>query len=127
MAKENNIKEELLKQMDKNSDGSTDANKYSAQKIFDNYKSQLRRMKWITIISWLVAVLYWLGIHCLKDMLSKDPYQYLLTRDEFMLYNYTDMGLWVLIVIAILLTVLMYFKWKTLTMLQISSRLAGIE
>jgi hypothetical protein len=127
MTKEKDMKEQLLRQLDKDSGDSSDADNNSAQKIFDNYKAQLKRMKWITIISWLVAILYWLAMFNLKAILSKEPYESLLTRQEFMLYKYIDVGLGVLVVIAVLLTILMYFKWKTLTMLQISSRLAGIE
>ena len=84
-------------------------------------------MKWITAICWLVTILYWLVMFNLKEILSEEPYEFILTKQEFILYKYIDMGLGVLIVIAILFTILMSFKWKTLTMLQISSRLAGIE
>ena len=127
MAKENDIKEELLKQMDDDSTGVSDANKNSARKIIDNYIAQVRRLKWITAISWLAAVLYWLVMFNLKAILSGEPYEALLTRQEFMLYKYIDVGLGVLVVIAILFTILMYFKSKTLAMLQICARLASIE
>lgn len=127
MAKVNNIKEELLRQMDTDLDGSTDVNKKSAKKIIENHKAQVRRLKWITVISWLITVLYLFGMHALKDFLLKTELQYLLTGDEFLLISYSDMGLKVLIVISVLVTYLSYCRSKTLTMLQIYARLASIE
>ncbi len=128
MTKENDIKDELLRQMEMDSGGSTDTNEDSTKKFLGHYSAQLKRLKWFTIISWIITILYWLGIHNLKVFLSdKHPYEYLLTKGEFLLYDYADMGMRVLIVIAVLISVLMYYKSRTLTMLKISARLAGIE
>ena len=127
MAKENDIKEELLKQMDKETAELPDADRNSAGKILENYRGQLRRLKWIAAISWLITVLYLLGMHMLKDALLESNLQYFLTQDEFLLVSYSDVGLKVLVVIAALLTYLVYSKSKTLTMVQICSRLANIE
>ena len=127
MAKVNNIKEELLRQMDTDSAGSADANKDSAQKVIELHRAQVRRLKWIAAISWLVTVLYLLGMYILKDFLLVNYVEGALTRNEIMLIRYSDMGLKVLIVISVLLTYLSYCRSRTLTMLQIFARLAGIE
>jgi hypothetical protein len=127
MAKENNIKEELLKQMDNDFTEVSDAKKNSARKIIDNYIAQVRRLKWITAISWFITILYLLVMHNLKDVLLKGSSQYLVTRDEFRLIRFSDAGFMVLLVIAVLLTYLVYSKSKTLAMLQICTRLANIE
>jgi hypothetical protein len=128
MPKDNDIKNELLNQLDKDRPQSDDTDKNSSQKVINRYIAQLKRLKRATIISWIITLLYWLGMHNLKVfLLDKYPSESLLTKNEFMLYSYSDMGMWVLIVIAVLLSVSMYYKSKTLTMLQISVRLAGIE
>jgi len=127
MAKVNNMREELLKQMDTDSAGSTDVNKDSVQKIIEVSRAQVRRLKWIAVISWLITVLYSLGMYILKDFLLVNYVEGALTRNEVMLIRYSDMGLKVFIVISVLLTYLSYCRSRTLTLLQISVRLAGIE
>ncbi len=127
MTEGSDIKEELLKQMDRDFAESIDANGKSARKIIEDYRAQAKRLKWITAISWLITIVYFVGVHILKDILLESDLQYLLTTDEFLLISYSDMGLKVLIVIAVLLTYLVYRKSKTLTMLQICARLANIE
>ena len=140
MEKAKDIKEELLKQMDGYSVKKTDVIATSARKIIEKHKTQLRRLKWIAAISWLMTFLYAVGMHNLKvyllkynqDILNLKDYilnynQDLLTRQEFWLIRFSDMCLMVAILISVLLTYLVYTKSKTLTMLQICARLAGIE
>jgi hypothetical protein len=140
MDKAKDIKEELLKQMDGYSVKTTDVIATSARKIIDKHKTQLRRLKWIAAISWLMTFLYAVGMHNLKVYLLKynlgmhnlkdyllNYNQDVLTREEFWLIRFSDMCLIVVILISILLTYLVYAKSKTLTMLQICARLAGIE
>lgn len=140
MAKEKDIKEELLKQMDGYSVETTDVISTSARNIIEKHKTRLRRLKWIAAIGWLITFLYAVGMHNLKvyllkynlgmhhleDYLSKYN-QDVLTREEFWLIRFSDMCLIVVILISILLTYLVYAKSKTLNMLQICARLAGIE
>ncbi len=66
MAEESNIKQELLKQLDKNSVEATDVSVHSAREIIEKYKAQLRRLKWITAISWLVTILYFVAMYIMK-------------------------------------------------------------
>ncbi len=140
MEKTKDIKEELLKQMDGYSVKTTDVIATSARKIINKHKTQLRRLKWIAAISWLITFLYAVGMHNLKvyllkynqDILDLKDYilkynQDLLTREEFWLFRFSDMCLIVVILISILLTYLVYAKSKTLTMLQICARLANID
>jgi len=120
------IKEELLKQMDNDSAQSLDTDTNSAQRIIEKYQVRFRRIKWIAATSWLITVLYFLAMHTLKDIILRDREAFL-TRDELLLISYSDMGLKVLALIAVLLTYLAYCKSKTLTILQIYARLASIE
>ena len=140
MEKAKDIKEELLKQMDGYSVKTTDVIATSSRKIIEKHKTRVRRLKWIAAIGWLITFLYAVGMHNLKDYLLKynlgmhNLKDYLLiynqdalTREEFWLIRFSDMGLIVAILISILLTYLVYVKSKTLTMLQICARLASIE
>ena len=121
MAKENDLKEELLKQMDKNSAEASNANTNSAQEIIEKHKAQLRKLKWITVISWLVTMLYFMAMNFLKSNIMY------LTGDERWLVHHSDTGLKVLIVIAVLFTFSIYSKSRTLTIRQIHVRLINIE
>jgi uncharacterized membrane protein YdbT with pleckstrin-like domain len=121
------IKEELLKQLDGDSDGMADVSKTSAREIIEKHKTRLRRQKWIAVTSWLIAIIYALAMHSLKDYLTEQNIEAILTSDELMLLRYSDMGLVVLIVIATLLTYLAYSTSRSTTLLQICARLASIE
>jgi hypothetical protein len=127
MAKESDIKQELLRQMDKNSVEAAGVSVNSARKIIEKHKSQLRRLKWITVISWLITILYFVGMHILKNVLMEGKIEQFLTEDELWLISHSNTGLKVLIAIAVLLTYLIYYKSKTLTILQVCARLANIE
>jgi len=140
MEKANDIKEKLLKQMDGYSIETTDLISTSSRTIIDKHKTQLRWLKWIAAISWLMTFLYAVGMHNLKvyllkynqNILDLNDYilrhnQGLLTREEFWLIRFSDMCLAVVIIISILLTYLLYDKSKKLTLLQICARLANIE
>jgi hypothetical protein len=127
MVKENDIKEELLKQLDQDSAGSAETDKDSARKIIEDYQAQARRIKILTILSWAITVFYFLVMHCLKEFLLEGNLRSLLTENEFLLISYMGMGSKVLIVISVLVTYLCYCKSKALTMIQICARLASIE
>ena len=127
MAKKNDLKEELLKQMDKNSTEGAEVILNSAGKIIEKHKSQLRKLKWIAATGWLITILYAIAMHNLKEFLLKHNIEDVITSDEFWLIRWSDTCLMVLIIIAVLLTFLLYSKSRTLTILQISTRLANIE
>jgi len=117
----------LLKQMDGYSVQTTDTISTSARKIIEEHKTRLRRRKWIAAISWLITLLYAVGIHNLKVYVLRYNIEDVLTRQEFWLIRFSDICLVVVILISVLLTYLVFAKSKTLTMLQICARLAGIE
>ena len=127
MAKEKDIKEELLKQMDQDVAVSAETDRDSAKKIIEDYQAQTRRLKILTILSWAITVFYFLAMHSLKEFLLEGNLRSLVTENRFLLISYTDMGLKVLIVISVLVTYLCYCKSKALTMIQICARLANIE
>ncbi|MHC4244790.1 MAG: hypothetical protein ACYS3N_13130 [Planctomycetota bacterium] len=127
MAKENDLKEELLKQMDKDSDETANVIANSARTIIEKHKARLKKFKWIAAIGWLITILYALAMHNLKEFLLKNYTVSVLTDNEFQLIRWSDTCLIVLIIIAVLLTFLVYSKSRTLTILQISTRLAKIE
>ena len=127
MAKENDIKEELLKQMDKDYAEAADVSKNSAGNIIEKHKTRLRKLKWIAAIGWLITILYAVAMHNLKVFLLDNKIEVVLTNDEFWLIRWSDTCLMVLIIIAVLLTYLIYSTSRTVTILQISARLANIE
>lgn len=121
------IKEELLKQMEGDSAGATEVSETSAQKIIEKHKAQLRRRKWIAVIGWLITFIYVVALYNVKNYVLQNEVEEVLTKNEFWLIRYSDLTMIVVVIISILLTYLVYAKSKTLTMLQISARLASIE
>ena len=127
MAKENELKEELLKQMDMDSAGAADVSVNSAGKIIEKHKTRLRKLKWITAIGWLITILSALFLHNLKVYLLKNKIEGVFTSEEFWYIRRSDTCLMCLIIIAVLRTYVLYSTSRTLTILQISDRLANIE
>lgn len=127
MAKENELKEELLKQMDKDSAGAAGVDINSAGKIIEKHKTRLRKLKWIAITGWLITILSALVLHNLKVFVLENKIGGVFTSNEFWFIRRSDTVLMVLIIIAVLLTYLFYSTSRTVTILQISARLANIE
>jgi len=125
MPETNDMKEGLLKQMDDDSAGASDVKPDSAQRIIETYAAQVRWLKWITVISWALTILYFATMSILKEILQVDI-NHVLT-DEELFIRYSDIGLKALLVIALVLTVAVYLKSRTLTIRQIHIRLANIE
>ena len=127
MAEENDLKKELLKQLDKDSGEAVEVSENSAGNIIEKHKTRLKKFKWIAAIGWLITILYAVAMHNLKVFLLKNKIEGVLTSDEFWLIRWSDTCLMVLIIIAALLTFLLYSSSRTLTIMQISARLAKIE
>jgi hypothetical protein len=127
MEKENNLKQELLKQMEKDSSEVADIGANSGEKIIEKHKTRLRRRKWIAATGWLITIVYAIAMHNLKVFLLKNNIEAVLSSNEFWLIRWSDTCLMVLIIIAVLLTFLLYSSSRTLTIIQISARLAKIE
>ena len=127
MAKEKDVKEELLKQMDKDSAETAGVTANSAWEIIGKHKVQLKKLKWIAAISWLIMLACLLFLHSLKDYVFKQSSDNIFSENEFWFIRFSDIVSIVLVVICVLLTYLVYAKSKTLTLLQICARLTGIE
>ena len=127
MATEKEIKKELLRQLEKDLPEAGKRKEYTAEDIILKNKSQLKKLKRIALISWIITAAYALAMHNLQVYLFKDSRMNLLTSDEYWIVRYIDIGMVVLIIATLLISYLVYHKSKTLTMLQICARLANIE
>ena len=127
MVKENDLKKELLKQMDKDSAEVSEVSVNSAKIIIEKHKNRRRKLKWIAAAGWLLTIMYAVAMHNLKVFLLDNKIEDVLTSNEFWLIRWSDTCLMVLIIIAVLLTFLLYSTSRTLTIMQINARLAKIE
>ena len=127
MAKENDIKEELLKQMEKNSDRASDANIKSPQQIIVRDAKRVKRLKWITAFSWLLVVICFIAVAFLEWARDSG----VLIDIELDWLSSLATVLRAIFVIAILFTISLcislFIRSRTLTMHQIQARLANIE
>ncbi|MHC4475177.1 MAG: hypothetical protein ACYTEL_06015 [Planctomycetota bacterium] len=123
MAKENDIKEELLRQMAENCDEVWDAGKKSVQEIIAKEKARIRRTKWETIIAWVLVAVCFITSAVVEHLRM---YQYF-TETELIWSYCLPMILRALLPIAVIFTVLLYTRSRTLTMRQIQARLSSIE
>lgn len=127
MAKANDLKEELLKQMNQDSAETAGVSANSAWEIIGKHRAQLRKLKWIAATSWLITLTCTVFLHNLKFYVFNQSLDDIFSENEFWFIRRSDTVSIVLVVICVLLTYLVYAKSKTLTMLQICARLAGIE
>lgn len=127
MGTEKEIKAELLRQLEADLPKTAKKKEYTPEDIILKNKHQLRRLKRIAIISWIVTILYVLVMYNLKQYFLRNNFESLLTRDEFWFMHYSDIATEVLVIISALITYLVYYKSKTLTMLQVCARLENIE
>ena len=128
MAKETDIKDQLLKQMDLNADPQ------AAQKIFAKDFARIRRLKWITVISWLIVAACFVVMSLVKYALGSPSLLGPMWRIETTLLDSEIAALrglilaWRgLLLIAVISTVSLYVISRTLTISQIKVRLAAIE
>jgi len=125
MAKENDIKEELLKQMDKDFGKMPGANMKSPKEIIAKDMARIRRLKWITTFSWLLV---FIGL-CITEIAV--PY--------LRFPGTTYKAVWViflptlvvvlkaLILISVFFTISLYVRSRALSMKQIHISLINIE
>jgi hypothetical protein len=128
MAKENDIKEELLKQMDKDQDKMPEANIKSPKEIIARDMTRVKRLKWITIFSWLLVVAFFIVGGIIENAV---PYS------GFPGTTYKAVGgiilpalvvvLKALILISVFFTISLYVRSRTLSIKQIHIRLINIE
>ena len=123
MDKAKDIKEELLKQMDENSDQTSVK---TPQEIIARDTHRVRRLKRIVIISWSVVVGCFVtgAFLCARE----GALFYGASSDEIWLWTRVlAVALRPFLLIAIILTISLYIRSRTLTLRKIQARLAGIE
>ena len=123
MAKENDLKEELFKQMDKDSDKMPGANIKSPREIIAKDMVRVKRLKWITIFSWLLVFVCFVT----GAFLERARNSHSLIDTEQVWLNSLIVILQALLLIAVIFTISLYIRWRTLTIHKIQARLANIE
>ena len=123
MAKENDIKNELLGQVAGGSEGKREKDRELAQKIIEKEKARIRRTKWETVIAWALVVTCFI-IGAVVERLRMEQY---FDETELIWSHCLPMILRALLLIAVILTVLLYTRSRSLTIRQIQVRLADIE
>jgi len=133
MAKENGIKEGLLKQMEKSAAGSARASRDLMDQIIPRDIARIRRLKWATIICWLLVLACFAipGVielikHIPGGILGFTPQMIELLVPDYYL-SAVAIVTPALLIIAVILTLSLYLRLRTLTMRQIQATLAGIE
>ena len=118
MAKDSDLREELLKQMDREADRSPNAARTEAQAILAQDEARLRRTRRITAFSWILLAAAFLASG-ITGALSG-------FRSE--LWGICSIiGLQALLIIAAALTVGLSFRARTVKMKQIQAALAEIQ
>jgi len=123
MVKENDLKEELFKQMDKDSDKMPGANIKSPREIIAKDMVRVKRLKWITIFSWLLVFVCFVT----GAFLERARNSHSLIDTEQVWLNSLIVILQALLLIAVIFTISLYIRWRTLTIHKIQARLANIE
>ncbi len=123
MAKENDIKEELLKQMDKNFGKMPGDNMKSPKEIIARDITRVKRLKWITIFSWLLVFVCFVTGAFLERTRNSNA----LIDTEQVWLNSLIVILQALLLIAVIFTISLYVRSRTLTIHKIQARLANIE
>lgn len=124
MAEESNIREELLKQIDKESDEKARTNPRSIEKIIASDIARMKRLKWIVVISWVLVSVCFIPTAFLERAWNSFGS---LTYSELLFMKRLAIIVRALLLIAIILTLSLYARSKTLTIHKIQARLANIE
>ncbi len=125
MAKENDIKEELLKQMDKDFGKMPGANMKSPKEIIARDMTRVKRLKWITIFSWLLT---FIGLIITEIVLPYPRFPETTRKAVWLLILPTlEVVLKALILISVFFTISLYVRSRALSMKQIHIRLINIE
>jgi hypothetical protein len=118
MEKDSELREELLKQMDRDAGGGPNAAQKAAQTILTKDAARLRRMKCLTVSSWLFLAAAFLASGVTGALSG--------FRSE--LWGISSIiGLQALLIIAVSFTVVLSVRARTLKMRQIQAALADIQ
>ena len=123
MPKENNIKEELLKQMEKDSGNASERNTKSLEQIIAKDIARVKRLRWVTVISWVLVALCFMA----TAFLERAMYARALLDTEEAWLNSLIVILKALLLTAVIFAILLYTWARTLTIHRIQARLANIE
>ena len=125
MAKENDLKEELLKQMDKDPDKMPGANIKTPKEIIARDMTRVKRLKWITVFSWLLV---FIGL-VITEIAVPYPRFPDTTRKAVWLIILPTLVvvLKALILISVFFTISLYVRSRALSIKQIHIRLVNIE
>jgi len=118
MVKENDLKEELIRQMNENSKKITKADKNSVQQILKIEEIRVRSTKKLTVFTWLLFIISLIAEGIIKVVSGPHP-NWLPPTAAFVT--------WCLLIVAVIFTVSLYIRSRILTMHQIQSRLSNIE
>jgi hypothetical protein len=118
MGKNSDLREELLKQMDRDAGGGPNASQKAVQAILAKDAARLRRMKHLAVSSWLLLAAAFLASGVTGALSG--------FRSE--LWGiFSIIGLQALLIIAVSLTVVLSVKARTLKMKEIQAALADIQ
>jgi hypothetical protein len=128
MAKENDIKKELLKQMDKDPDKMPEANIKSPKEIIAKDMARIRRLKWITTFSWLLVVAFFIVGGIIENAVPYPRFPGTTRKAVGVIILPTlVVVLKALILISVFFTISLYVRSRTLSIKQIHIRLINIE
>ena len=117
MAKENNLKEALLRQMNENSNMTSGLDAGSAHQVIARDTALVKRAKKVATFAWAVLLIFLFVMSV--ESISAGPPDWL-TAAVILVYP-------ALLLIAVICSVSFYVRSRTLTMHQIQAGLANIE
>ena len=118
MEKDSDLRDELLKQMDRDAGGGPNASQKAVQTILTKDAARLRRVKYLTVSSWLLLAAAFLASGVTGALSG--------FRSE--LWGISSIiGLQALLIIAVAFTVVLSVRARTLKMKQIQAALADIQ
>jgi uncharacterized membrane-anchored protein len=118
MEKKNNLRDELLKQMEQNSGGSSNVNQKSIQAIIAKDTARVRRLKRATVVSWLLLAASFVVTGIIGALTG--------FRKELWIVI-PIIGVQALLIIAVSCTISLYAMSRTLNMRQIQATLSEIQ
>jgi len=118
MAKESNIKQELLKQMNKNNEKKNQTGKHSMRQILMKNEARVKRMKKITTFAWALLVA-WLLAAAVIGIIPGGHNDWWAAA-AIMIFQ-------PLLLIAVIFSISLYVRSRTLNMSKIQASLTNIE
>jgi len=117
MAKEN-MREALLQQMNKSSNMTCGSNEKSVQQVIAKDTASVKRAKKVTMFTWSLLLIYLLVVAVIEVVPWSHPDWF--TPAAILVFQ-------ALIMIAVICSVSLYIRSRTLTLHKIQARLANIE